>query len=208
MMAHTIMFFWETQQQNPVLDLEISATIRYTDKRRCIMGFGFSGSPDDCKKWIVYILCYAIGPVALEDLSDVGMMDESADLFTFRDALDELVTNGNIIVDENGWYEISHQSKESALQLANELPASLKAAAQEKIRGIRLRAQRNKQIVGSWDETDHSVTLTWLDKSHPDLFHLHLAVGSQEEAAIMIRNWNANAEDIYLSLMDALTKDK
>lgn len=171
------------------------------------MGFGFSGSPDDCKRWIVYILCYAAGPVPFEDLSDVGMLDESADLFTFRDALDELVANKNISIDESGWYQIAEQTKESALLLANELPASLKAAAQEKIRLLRLHAKRSMQIVGSFEESDHSVTLTWLDKSHPDLFHLHLAVGSREEAEIMIHNWNENAENIYLTLMQALTQE-
>lgn len=167
--------------------------------------YGFSGTPEDTKILILYILSECSEPVPREDLQALAMLDDNADYFVYSDALADLTARGLLLSDGNGNLSLTETARGHAAITASELPASLRRQLRLEMPALQRRLLRDNAIGARLEQNKlgYAAVLTWSDM-HAPLIELRVAAGSEEQANALVDGWRKNAESIYQSLLSQL----
>lgn len=164
---------------------------------------------EDIQFLVLYSLQLLPEPVTFEDIVDlVTMCDDGFGWFELREAFDELIRNDLLDIDDTGAeprYQIGDRGREVSAAFVGRLPHSVRRLAQESALRVIRRIHRDAVITAETSiagPADYPVTLG-LEK----MFTLSLHAVSEEQAAIMTRNFKNHAEEVYLGIIKALTKE-
>lgn len=164
---------------------------------------------EDIQFLVLYSLQLLPQAVTFEDIVDlVTMCDDGFSWFELREAFDELIRNDLLTIDSDGAeprYQIGERGREVSAAFVGRLPHSVRRLAQESALRVVRRIHRDAVITAETyvaGPADYPVTL-----GLEELFTLSLHAVSEEQAAIMTRNFKNHAEEIYLNIVKALTKD-
>lgn len=164
---------------------------------------------DDVKFLVLYAMELLPRAVTFEDVVDlVTMCDDGFSWFELREAFDELCESGLLDAEaraDEPVYRVNDRGREVGAAFVNRLPFSVRRLAQESALRVIRRIHRDAVITAestAAGQADYPVTL-----GLEELFSLSLHAVSEEQAAIMTRNFKNHAEEIYLNVIQVLTKD-
>ena len=165
------------------------------------------------KEDIKFLVLYAIDllpcAVTFDDVVDlVTSCDDGFTWFELREAFEELTESGLLDrAEEPGEprYIGNARGREVCAAFINRLPHSVRHLAQEAALRVTHRIHRDAVLTATFQakgQADYPVQLEL-----EQLFSLSLHAVSEEQAAIMVRNFKQHAEELYLYLVDVLTKE-
>ena len=164
---------------------------------------------EDVKFLVLYAMDLLPRAVTFEDVVDlVTMCDDGFSWFELRESFDELLASGLLDRSEGAdepRYQVNDRGREVGAAFVNRLPHTVRRAAQESALRVARRIHRDAVITAESSaagRADYPVTL-----GLEELFSLSLHAVSEEQAAVMTRNFRAHAEAIYLDIVRALTRD-
>ncbi|MDR1735517.1 MAG: DUF4364 family protein [Oscillospiraceae bacterium] len=169
--------------------------------------YGFSGTPEDTRLLILYILRDCPGSITPQELQNAAMTDENADYFVYSEALADLADKGLIVLGEDG-YTATQTARKHADATASELPASLRRKLSDELAPVYRRILRDSAITARTEQTGrgYHARLT-LSGANETLADITLAAGSEEQAAALASAWKQRAESVYAALLKALLDD-
>ncbi len=164
---------------------------------------------EDIKFLVLYAMQLMPGAVTFEDVVDlVTMCDDGFTWFELREAFDELIESALLTAEqseEEPHYRVAPAGREVSDAFISRLPHSVRRLAQESALRVIRRIHRNAVITAEASvagPADFPVEL-----GLEELFTLSLHAVSEEQAAIMTRNFKNHAEEVYLSVIKALTRE-
>ena len=171
--------------------------------------YGFTGTPDDTKIFILHLLSACPGPVTRDELQELAMIDDNADYFVFSDALADLTERGLVTRDAEGGLSASERAREHAEVTAADLPVSLRRQAALELEPVRKRIRRDAAIRAELEPSGDGYTarLAWSDRGAP-FIELQIAAGSEEQGFRLVQGWRRHAETVYASVLAQLLDDK
>lgn len=161
----------------------------------------------DIKILILYVLARLPVPIDRDALAEVVFCDGGVDYFSFSACLADLVATGHIAEDA-GRYVITDQGREDGAVMETGLPLSVQTRAQEAIRPVAERAEREAMIrTGhTMQEQGCAVELQLSDGAAP-LLQLTAQVGDERQARQIEKNFRARAEELYVKIVELLTEE-
>ena len=164
---------------------------------------------EDIQFLVLYSLQLLPEAVTFEDVVDlVTMCDDGFGWFELREAFDELIRNDLLTIDSTSdepRYQIGERGREVSAAFVGRLPHSVRRLAQESALRVIRRIHRDAVITTASScagPADFPVTL-----GLEELLTLSLHAVSEEQAAIMTRNFKNHAEEVYVGIIKALTKE-
>jgi hypothetical protein len=168
--------------------------------------YGFSGSKEASKIYVLYLLRLCGGSVEREELRRLFMLDDNASHFVFSDVCEELLSSGLIGQDAQGCVFPTESGLMSAAVLEKDLPAVLRRAALKAAAPVIERITRSKTVKGDVIYENGIVfALLSLTDGSGTLAEIKLAAGSAAQAEAIAQRWRSLADELYLSLLEGLT---
>ena len=169
--------------------------------------WGFIHEELDIKILILFVLRRLPGVVDPNELSDLcRSCDEGFDYFEYSDCLADLIDNGLIAENEDG-FSISEKGAKNVEIVENDIPYSVRSRAEKLLKPLRDRLRRESMIKTSHvnEKNGCFVTLAMSD-GEGDVINLRLLCGGEEQAKIMEKNFRKNAEAFYQQFIEMLSK--
>ncbi|MBS5149400.1 MAG: DUF4364 family protein [Butyricicoccus pullicaecorum] len=171
--------------------------------------YGFIKTKEDIKFLILYALCYLPEPATFEILLDVcTWCDDGFGWFEFKEAFDELVETGHLSIADpclDTTYTISDKGHEALAAFNNRLPYTVRESAQRSALRVVRQAHRDAVIL---THTEQQQAHDFLVKVGIDeVFSLELHAASAEQASLLEKTFRAHAEEIYQTILHAMTSD-
>ncbi len=167
---------------------------------------GFIRTKEEIKFLILYAAGYLPFPVDWDTYVDLcTWCDEGFGFFELKEAFDELLQTGHMAEPEPEHYAITEKGRETMELFERNLPYSVREAAQQSALRVVQELRRNAAIHTKVEPVSaHDLLVTM---SMEDVFSLQMHVVNQQQAALLERNFRANAEKIYQVLLGAVTED-
>ena len=171
--------------------------------------YGFIKTKDDVKFLILYAMGYLPEAADLETVLDVcTWCDDGFGWFEFKEAFDELVGTGHLTRaagEGEARYTVSDKGREALLAFANRLPYTVRESAQRSALRVVRKARRDAVISAESEalEPDGFLVKMAIDQ----VFSLEMHAVSPEQAALLERTFKAHAEEIYQTILHAMTRD-
>ena len=163
--------------------------------------YGFIKTKEDVKFLILYSMCYLPDPATFEIMLDVcTWCDDGFTWFDFKEAFDELVATGHIAIADpcaDTTYQISEKGREALAAFENRLPYTVREAAQRSALRVVRQAHRDAVI------STHSEAV----QENDEVFALEMHAANAEQASLLEKTFRAHAEEIYQTLLHAMTRD-
>ena len=161
----------------------------------------------ELKTFLLFILKHFYDPIPFEVLNDL-IMDRVASYFEFTQALDDLVRSEMVAETGPGHcYQITVQGRFTLQAVEESLPYSTRHHTEEDITGIIARTRRDSSIVTSVTREDDSYKVSMaLNADHGPILKMELLASDKGNADKLVSNFRTNAEKIYLTIIDALTR--
>ena len=169
--------------------------------------WGFIHEELDIKILILFVLRRLPGVVDPSELSDLcRSCDEGFDYFEYSDCLADLIDNGLIAENEDG-FSITEKGAKNVEIVENDIPYSVRSRAEKLLKPLRDRLRRESMIKTSHvnEKNGCFVTLAMSD-GEGDVINLRLLCGGEEQAKIMEKNFRKKAEAFYQQFIELLSK--
>lgn len=168
--------------------------------------FGFIHERLDIKILILFVLRRLPSEVDAETLRELCQCDDGIGYFDYADCLSELVENGNVEENEEG-YRITEMGASNADAVEKTLPYSVRSKALKLIAPVEERLRRAAMITAehSVGENGCGVTLAMSD-GKGEVIRLELICGSEEQAKRMEKNFRRSAEAYYQKITELLSE--
>jgi len=161
----------------------------------------------DIKILILYVLARLPVPIDRDALAEIVFCDGGVDYFSFSACLADLVATGHI-AEEDGKYRITDQGREDGAVMETGLPLSVQTRAQEALRPVADRAQRDAMIgAGHIVQPQGCVVELRLSDGEAPLLELTAQVGEERQARQIEKNFRARAEELYVQIIELLTRE-
>ncbi len=171
--------------------------------------YGFIRTKDDIKFLVLYALGFLTEPISFDAVVDIcTWCDDGFGYFELSDAFSDLVRTGHLLESEGEGgpvYAITQRGREASDLFEKKLPFTVREAAQKSALRVVRRQRRDAAVrteVRELDENDLVVTLKM-----EDVFSVEMHVVSRAQASLLERNFKANAEKMYQTLLNALIED-
>ena len=169
--------------------------------------WGFIHEELDIKILILFVLRRLPGVVDPSELSDLcRSCDEGFDYFEYSDCLADLIDNGLIAENEDG-FSITEKGAKNVEIVESDIPYSVRSRAEKLLKPLRDRLRREAMIKTSHvnEKSGCFVTLSMSD-GEGDVINLRLLCGGEEQAKIMEKNFRKNAEAFYQQFIELLSR--
>ncbi|MEG2119170.1 MAG: DUF4364 family protein [Pseudoflavonifractor sp.] len=167
--------------------------------------YGFIHDMLDIKFLVLYIVSRAAAPLDLPTLTDLTMIDEGVDYFTFAQALAELVKSEHLTL-ENECYAITDKGRKNGAVCESSLPYSVKSKCSRRLAKVNAVLRRNSQVRSEvLPRADGTYTLRLtLDDETGNLLTLSLFSPSLEQAERLAEGYKLHPEQVYNGVLDVL----
>lgn len=175
-------------------------------------GFGFIREKREIKFLILYAMTFIHFPISEASLIDICLIDDAFGYLEFAEAFQELLDTGHIEKSagaKEDEFLITKKGIDAAAIFEKQLKASVRERAQHSAIRVIRKLRRNAGIRTSVEDGENNtlnVTLSISDGSD-DILSVGMMVGSQEQAALLERNFKKHAEKIYNTILIDLLKD-
>ncbi len=169
--------------------------------------WGFIHEELDIKILILFVLRRLPGVVDPSELSDLcRSCDEGFDYFEYSDCLADLIDNGLIAENEDG-FSITEKGAKNVEIVENDIPYSVRSRAEKLLKPLRDRLRREAMIRTSHvNEKNGCFVQLSMSDGEGDVINLQLLCGGEEQAKIMEKNFRRNAEAFYQQFIELLSK--
>ncbi len=169
--------------------------------------WGFIHEELDIKILILFVLRRLPGVVDPSELSDLcRSCDEGFDYFEYSDCLADLIDNGLIAENEDG-FRITEKGAKNVEIVENDIPYSVRSRAEKLLKPLRDRLRREAMIRTSHvNEKNGCFVQLSMSDGEGDVINLRLLCGGEEQAKIMEKNFRKNAEAFYQQFIELLSK--
>ena len=169
--------------------------------------WGFIHEELDIKILILFVLRRLPGVVDPSELSDLcRSCDEGFDYFEYSDCLADLIDNGLIAENEDG-FSITEKGAKNVEIVENDIPYSVRSRAEKLLKPLRDRLRREAMIKTSHvNEKNGCFVQLSMSDGEGDVINLRLLCGGEEQAKIMEKNFRKNAEAFYQQFIELLSK--
>ena len=169
--------------------------------------WGFIHEELDIKILILFVLRRLPGVVDPSELSDLcRSCDEGFDYFEYSDCLADLIDNGLIAENEDG-FSISEKGAKNVEIVENDIPYSVRSRAEKLLKPLRDRLRREAMIKTSHvNEKNGCFVQLSMSDGEGDVINLRLLCGGEEQAKIMEKNFRKNAEAFYQQFIELLSR--
>ena len=169
--------------------------------------WGFIHEELDIKILILFVLRRLPGVVDPSELSDLcRSCDEGFDYFEYSDCLADLIDNGLIAENEDG-FSITEKGAKNVEIVENDIPYSVRSRAEKLLKPLRDRLRREAMIRTSHvNEKNGCFVQLSMSDGEGDVINLRLLCGGEEQAKIMEKNFRKNAEAFYQQFIELLSK--
>ena len=169
--------------------------------------WGFIHEELDIKILILFVLRRLPGVVDPNELSDLcRSCDEGFDYFEYSDCLADLIDNGLIAENEDG-FRITEKGAKNVEIVENDIPYSVRSRAEKLLKPLRDRLRREAMIKTSHKlEKDGCYVELAMSDGEGEIIRLRLLCSSEEQAKTMEKNFRKNAEAFYQQFIELLSK--
>lgn len=171
--------------------------------------YGFIKTKDDVKFLILYALGYLPEAATFETALDVcTWCDDGFGWFEFKEAFDELVQTGHLTQADGAGearYTVSPRGREALGAFENRLPYTVREAAQRSALRV-VRQARRDAVISARTEPLHPNDFL-VKMGIDEVFSLEMHAVSADQAAMLERTFRAHAEEIYQTILHAMTRD-
>ena len=169
--------------------------------------WGFIHEELDIKILILFVLRRLPGVVDPNELSDLcRSCDEGFDYFEYSDCLADLIDNGLIAENEDG-FSITEKGAKNVEIVENDIPYSVRSRAEKLLKPLRDRLRREAMIKTSHvNEKNGCFVQLSMSDGEGDVINLQLLCGGEEQAKIMEKNFRRNAEAFYQQFIELLSR--
>lgn len=169
--------------------------------------WGFIHEELDIKILILFVLRRLPGVVDPSELSDLcRSCDEGFDYFEYSDCLADLIDNGLIAENEDG-FSITEKGAKNVEIVENDIPYSVRSRAEKLLKPLRDRLRREAMIKTTHvNEKNGCFVQLSMSDGEGDVINLQLLCGGEEQAKIMEKNFRKNAEAFYQQFIELLSK--
>ena len=171
--------------------------------------YGFIRTKDEIKFLILTCMTYLPFPVSYDAIVDIcTWCDDGFGYFELSEAFSELQDSGHVekaAEDGGDVFSITQKGKETAQAFQNRLPYTVREAAELSALRVIRKIRRDAQISVSTEQLDEKDFV--VEMRMQDVFSIRMNVVSTQQAALLERNFQTNAEAIYQQLLSALTRE-
>ena len=169
--------------------------------------WGFIHEELDIKILILFVLRRLPGVVDPSELSDLcRSCDEGFDYFEYSDCLADLIDNGLIAENEDG-FSISEKGAKNVEIVETSIPYSVRRNADKLLQPERDRLRREAMIKTSHKmEKDGCYVELAMSDGEGEIIRLRLLCAGEEQAKTMEKNFRKNAEAFYQQFIEMLSK--
>ena len=167
---------------------------------------GFIHEELDIKILILYILRRLPAVVEPEVLLELCQCDGGVGYFEYSDCLSDLVDNGHIRQEEDG-YSITDKGRRNAEAVESSLPFSVRSKANKLIAPIEEQMRRAAMITARHDNTDEGcfVELAMSD-GKGEIIRLRFLCAGEEQAKQIEKKFRRDAEGYYQKIAQLMTE--
>ena len=169
--------------------------------------FGFIHEELDIKILILYVLRRLPGVVDPNVLGDLCRgCDDGFDYFEYSDCLADLIDNGLIAENEEG-FQITDKGARNVEVVETDIPYSVRSRADKLLKPERDRLRREAMIkTGHENEKGGCFVTLAMSDGEGDVINMRLLCGGEEQAKTMEKNFRKNAEAFYQQFIELLSK--
>ena len=171
--------------------------------------YGFIRTKDEIKFLILTCMTYLPFPVSYDAIVDIcTWCDDGFGYFELSEAFSELQDSGHVEKTLEGSSEVfavTQKGRETAQAFQNRLPYTVREAAELSALRVIRKIRRDAQISVSTEQVDEKDFV--VEMRMQDVFSIRMNVVSTQQAALLERNFQINAEAIYQQLLSALTRE-
>jgi len=169
---------------------------------------GFIHDKFDIKVLILFILGRLSDAVSLESLADITMLcDDGISYFDFAECLSDL-RDSDHVSEKGGRYLITDKGRENGEITESGLPYSVRVRAERSAAALAHMQKRSAMITATHNarsQSGYKVELAMSDGVGP-VMKLELFAADEKQAALMEKNFKADAESLYDRLLETLTR--
>ena len=169
---------------------------------------GFIQSDLDLKLLVLYIMARVASPITFLQLLDLALCDAGVDYFSLTQAVDHMVTTGQLSKDEEDRYAITEKGRRNSEICESSLPYSVRMHCDENLvkvnEALQLEAQVQAKTLDNGDGTC-TLQLRFNDTSTP-LLDLALLVPGPAQAIAMSQRFREDPAGFYHSIIGLLTQ--
>ena len=171
--------------------------------------YGFIHTKEEIKFLILFAMDLLPFPVSFSTIVDLTTWcDYGFGYFELSEAFYEMVPSGHI--DEQAGenepvYSITDKGREAVPVFEKQIPYPVREAAQRS--AIRVVRQIRRDAAVSTSVTEHAANDLTVRMEMDQVFSIEMCVVSRAQASMLERAFKGNAEQIYQTLLRALTAD-
>lgn len=169
---------------------------------------GFIQSDLDLKLLVLYIMARVASPITFLQLLDLALCDAGVDYFSLTQAVDHMVTTGQLSKDEEDRYTITEKGRRNSEICESSLPYSVRMHCDENLvkvnEALRLDAQVQSKVLDNGDGTC-TLQLRFNDVTTP-LLDLALLVPGPAQAIAMSQRFREDPAGLYHAIIGLLNQ--
>ena len=169
---------------------------------------GFIQDELDLKLLVMYIMARAAGPITFLQLYDIALCDAGVDYFSLNQAVQHLVTTGNLQKDGD-LFSPTEKGRRNSEITDSSLPYSVRAKCDENLvalnDALRRQQQVQAQVEPQKDGTCH-LSLLLADESGP-LLKLSVLLPAPQEGAKAAERFRQSPDQLYHQIAALLCQD-
>ena len=160
---------------------------------------------EEIKILVCYLLSIAENKLTAEDISDIIRKDGLANYFDITQAIFDLQSAGNILIDENHTYALSENGKLIVRELFADVPFTVRQKAQSALDKHLLlkRTLKDNHVEIKQTGGKHTVTISMLENGE-ELMGISVSVPDLATANLVKENFFDRATDVYVNNLKLL----
>ena len=167
--------------------------------------FGFIHEKLDIKILILFIMRRLPAAVNAAALTELIFCDDGIGYFDYAESLAELVETGHVQVTHGG-YLLTEKGDRNGETLEDSIPYSVRVKAEERLAPVAAAMRRAAMIEAAHSRQEDGCRVELgLSDGLGDIIRLRLLCSGEEQAALIERNFRADAEDFYHRIIEMLS---